>query len=343
MRKITALIVSAAALTSCYEPFVKDYDYCSAYFGYQYDMRTFVVGEKESFDVTVCLGGVMQNKMNRSVAVKVDNDLVTEDLSKYAPEGTVIEDAFTAYDIFTGTTPPFGTIFGNYTVTDFRAGKMKVVKALPSSFYTVEGLAGMTIKEGEHTAVATVKPTEDFFSNSRCTVPYYALGFRLMAADVDSLVAGKNFEIIVVRCENRFYGNWYHGGKSVTKDAAGNVVSTDEYPFSIPQTDDKIYTLTTDGPYSVTTDKYIQKTGALKLSFDGDSCTISSDAVTLVPDGRTSGFNGAKLLQDRELYLNYTVRNEDGGTTEVTDTLYFRNRVRDGVSEWRSEDAEDYN
>ena len=74
------------------------------------------------------------------------------------------------------------------------------------------------------------------------------------------------------------------------------------------------------------------------LTFDGDGITVSST------DGTVSGsgsFNGATLLQDRKLTLEYTVTTADG-RKEVKDILSFRNRLRDGVNEWQDENPEHY-
>ena len=44
--KYNILVLSALLLlTSCYEDYVRDYDYTAAYAAYQYDLRTFVYGE----------------------------------------------------------------------------------------------------------------------------------------------------------------------------------------------------------------------------------------------------------------------------------------------------------
>ena len=40
--------------------------------------------------------------------------------------------------------------------------------------------------------------------------------------------------------------------------------------------------------------------------------------------------------------LQYTVTDPDGGWTEVSETLHFRNRIRDGVNEWQDEHPEHY-
>ena len=55
-----------------------------------------------------------------------------------------------------------------------------------------------------------------------------------------------------------------------------------------------------------------------------------------------SSWNRSKLLQGRKLFLNYTYSSPDGTVTEVTDTLTFRNRIRDGVNEWQDENPQHY-
>ena len=57
----------------------------------------------------------------------------------------------------------------------------------------------------------------------------------------------------------------------------------------------------------------------------------------------TGMFDGSKLLQNRKLNLEYTVTADDGTRKEVKETLYFRNRMRDGVNEWQDENPENYN
>ena len=206
------------------------------------------------------------------------------------------------------------------------------------------GIDGLTIRKGRHTAAVTVRATDEILSDPKAFTPYYALGFRIVNADADVLVKEKSFEVIAVKCENRFYGNWYHGGRTVVRsDATGEVVSTDEYELTLPQADSKVYRLTTVDAVSVKTDRMGGRTGSLLLTFNGDDITVSSadgsDIIINPIQGHPSRFNGAKLLQDREISLNYCYSNGDGTTTYVYDVLKFRNRVRDGINEWQSETA----
>ena len=54
-------------LVGCYEPYVVDYEYSAVYTAYQYDLRSFVVGEDMTFDFGAVLGGVMENTADRIV------------------------------------------------------------------------------------------------------------------------------------------------------------------------------------------------------------------------------------------------------------------------------------
>ena len=132
----------------------------------------------------------------------------------------------------------------------------------------------------------------------------------------------------------------------VVKNVDGSVVSDKSYPVSLPQHDSKVYALTTEGIRSVLTDKVSDYAGQLRLRFVDNAKIIVEDPsgqYDIRPiNGSPSHHNQAKLLQDRKLYLNYMWNNGDGTSTYVTDTLYFRNRVRDGMSEWQDENPEHY-
>lgn len=342
MKKLMMLLgLMPLALTGCYDDYTMDYDYNAVYVAYQYDLRTFVVGEGMKFDFTAALAGIVKNSKDRAVEAVIDNDLLTEDLSKYTTQFGV--KSFTAMDGLNGAAP-FGDLSQKY-VTEAIAG-LTALTPLPENYYTVEGLGDMVIRKGRHTAAATVKASDAILADANAFKPYYALGFKLNKADADSLVTEKSFEIIVVKCENKFFGNWYHGGTTVVKnDATGEVVSLEEYELVLPQADGKTYVLTTVDDKTVKTNKVGTKAGEMLLTFNGNDITVSSPdgSREYKPiDGKPSVFNDAKLLQDRKMTLNYSYSNGDGTTTYVNDYLQFRNRIRDGVNEWQSENPEDY-
>ena len=333
-----ALAVCCVLATGCYDDYTMDYEYTGIYSAYQYDLRTFVVGDGMKFDFTVALGGVVDNVRDRAVEVEADDALLSMDLSEFSEsEGTP---SFTALDGLKGM-GRLGALSQSY-VSDAFAAVTEIVP-LPSSCYELTGLAGLTILKGRHTANVTVRATDEILSDPKAFGPYYAIGFRIVKADADVLVKEKSFEVIAVKCENRFYGNWYHGGRTIVRsDATGEVLSTDEYELELPQADSKVYKLTTVDATSVRTDRMGGRTDSLLLTFDGNDITIApadgSDIIINPIQGYPSRFNGADLLQNREISLNYCYSNGDGTTTYVYDVLKFRNRIRDGINEWQSEE-----
>ena len=83
--KILALLLSFL-LTSCYEKYTMDYEHTAAYVAYQYDLRTFVIGEGMKFNFTVALGGVVKNTHDRSVQVVIDDALLSLPSTAYSGE-----------------------------------------------------------------------------------------------------------------------------------------------------------------------------------------------------------------------------------------------------------------
>lgn len=329
-------------LTSCYEDYVRDYDYTAAYAAFQYDLRTFVCGEDVEIGFTTALGGVVSNDRDRKVNVMIDNSLLSSDLSVFDP--THRTTPFTAMDGMMGTAP-LGSLSQDYVTTEITAAGIQSLEPLPESFYTTSG--PVKIKQGYHTGDLFLYPTEEMFKDEKILKPYYALGFVITSADVDSLITEKSFQVMAVKVENRFWGNWYHGGRRVViKNSNGNPMSDDRYTLEIPQGDTRNYVLTTENFNSVVTDKFSNLEGSLRLTFlDNDEIKVedvSGQKELRNILGQPSHHNGAKLIQDREIYLNYAYSNGDGTTTYVTDTLVFRNRIRDGVNEWQDENTKNY-
>lgn len=342
MKKPYIFLAAAMLLSACYPDYVLDYDGGTAvYTAYQYDLRTFVLGEDESFDFTVALGGVEENRKDRAVDVRIDDALLSADLSTLAPDGAY--GSFTALDAFLGN-GRFGTVCQKYVTDEVRATGISSLEALPSTHYTVSGLNGLQIRSGRHTAAVTVRAADLMKADPRAFAPYYAIAFRIASADADRVPPERSFEVIAVKCENRFFGQWSCSGSTTVSDASGNVLDTEEYEASL--SDDQVYNLTTVDGVTVRCDKLGNLPGGLLLTLSGDntlSLTPEDPSVQIEPvPGEPSFFNGAALLQDRELHLNYRYT-EYGITYTVRDVLHFRSRVRDGVLEWQDEHPENYN
>ena len=342
MKRIIIVLSALLALTSCYEGYVMDYDYTAAYVAYQYDLRTFVCGEDVEVGFTTALGGTIVNDKDRKVNVSIDNSILSSDLSVFDPTGNAAP--FTALDGLKGNAP-IGLLSQAYVSNEVNAAEITALEPLPDNYYTTSG--AVKFKKGYHTANLFLYPTEEMFQDEKILKPYYALGFVVTSADVDSLIRDKSYQIMAVKVENRFYGNWYHGGRRIVKkDSDASYLTNERYVLSIPQSDNDNYILTTEGFNTVTTNKRSNQTGSLRLTFLEDNKIkvedVSGEFEIKDIIGQSSHHNGAKLIQDREIYLNYMYSNGNGTTTIVTDTLKFRNRMRDGINEWQDENTENY-
>lgn len=344
MKRIIIAFAVLLGVSSCYGDYVMDYEYSAAYATFQYDLRTFVYGEDVELGFTTALGGVISNDRDRKVTVEIDNSILSSDLSVFDPRHMTA--SFTAIDGVLGRAP-LGAVSQDYVVNEVKASGISSLTPLPQSYYTTSG--PVTIRKGYHTGNLFLYPTDDMFSDSKILKPYYALGFVIKDADVDTVLVNKSFQIMVVKVENRFWGNWYHGGrKMVINNSTGTITSDQRYELTFPQQDAAVCSITTESFNTVLTDKLSNEGGSLRLTFNADNDEIQVEDASGTRNlrailGQPSHHNGAKLIQDREVYLNYSFTDGNGSTTYVTDTLRFRNRIRDGVNEWQDENTENYN
>jgi hypothetical protein len=68
---------------------------------------------------------------------------------------------------------------------------------------------------------------------------------------------------------------------------------------------------------------------------------VTGSAFPFMANGECS-FNNSTLLQNRKIFLKYKYVNTAGNTCYATDTLTFRNRIRDGINEWQDENPSHY-
>jgi len=323
MKKILILLFVSVLLNACYDDYVKDYDYDGIYFPYQLDVRTFVVGEGMKIQLGVALGGVSDNVKDRVINYQLDNSLINaQTLATMKTSATYIKNA---------TIP----------VTE--------LKVLPANYYQLSDPGKFVIKAGQHAGTITLKAdSAKFLADASTLVATYALPVRITSADADTVLLSKNYAVIGLKYENMLFGNYWHGGVTVEKDAAGAVVKTTPYYTAINAPTSKAWALTTVEPMALTANGYADITNPtkqeMKLTVSGGKITVSSlptATVQILPDGDCT-FNQAKLLQNRKIYLKYKYVNAAGNTCYAQDTLTFRNRVRDGVNEWQDENPNNY-
>lgn len=327
MKKFTIIALAAVCAVSCYPDYVKDYSQVATGFANQVDVRSVVVGESMEFYTGVALGGVIENNEDRKVHFSIDYSLVDNSLLQSMTTHT-------------------------FTYIQALAKQMTGVKALPASAYelSTEGVPGVAvIKAGSHLGKIRVKIDEDFIlADETNRLPQYILPLRIDAAEGCSLMAGKETSCIGVRFESQLFGSWWHGGKTIVTDPAGEPIDTIAYYTTIPQADNAVWTLTTASPYTVTANavggEFNTSAAQMKLTLGEDGAVaveaVSGAKYAVEPDG-DSFFNRTKLLQDRKVVLSYKYV-KDGNTYHAQDTLTFRNRIRDGVNEWQDENQNNY-
>ncbi len=323
MKKFLAFIVVSLAMAACYQDYITDYIYSGVYFPYQTDVRTFVVGEGMKIEVGVTLGGVTENTKDRNVSFAFDGTLIT-------PERLAI----------------FKTAANSYikdpvaTVTSFLQ--------LPSNYYSISSTNVMVIKAGKHMGSVVIRPDSARFLGDPATkMATYVLPFMITAADADTILQPKRYAVIGLRYDNMLFGKYWHGGSALVNRPAKSDTTLNYYTV-VPMPEPKIWNLTTNSPNSLNAPGFLdQVTGKseMVLSLSGNDITVSSSPTStyVISQDGPSVFNRPKLLQDRKIFLKYKYTNPvNGWTYHCTDTLTFRNRIRDGINEWQDENPANY-
>ncbi|HLP74702.1 MAG TPA: DUF1735 domain-containing protein [Bacteroidales bacterium] len=324
MKKILGLIILSMIMTSCYEDYIKDFTYTGVYFPYQQDVRSFIVGEGMKIRVGAAFGGVRKNDRDRIVNFELRNSLLTP----------------AQLEKMQGATQ---TYINESTVP------VAALLPLPSNYYTMSNSGSFTIKAGQHMGDIEIKADSVAFLSDPATIyATYALPFYITSADVDSVVSAKRYNVIGLKYEHLLFGNYWHGGQAVV-NRPGLADTTMNYFTEIPTPEVKIWSLKTFSPNSVVCNAFMDQAKPngteMVLQLNGDQVTIATTpgaTWTITPDG-ASTFNNPKLLQNRKLFLKYKFTNTTTGYTyHCTDTITFRNRIRDGINEWQDENPSHY-
>lgn len=325
MKKILGLIILSLAMVSCYEDYLLDYTYSSVYFPNQQDVRTFVIGEGMKFKVGAALGGLRENVRDRAVTFELQPSLITPAILASMKSSSLAH-------IKNPTTP------------------VAALEMLPSNYYTLSNSTTMIITTGYHEGSVVVKAdSSSFLADSAKTInATYVLPFNIINADADTILSSKSSNVVGVKFENMLFGNYWHGGYAI-RNRPALPDDTVRYYTKIPQLDNQSWTLTTAGPTTLIINAYANTNSAvgakqLQLVIKGTKVFVSSApgaAQTFTGDGECV-FNNPRLLQDRRIYLKYKFTATTGETWHCTDTLRFRNRIRDGVNEWQDENPSHY-
>ena len=326
MKKLLFILFVATAVVSCENFDVEhpDFDYTSGYFPYQFPVRTLVLGDyiydntndnAGKFVVSVAMGGLYENSVDRKFAIEVDNNLCKN--------------------------------------IRFIQGGDPIV-ALPTNYYTLSSNSEIVIPKGKMNGGIEVQLTDAFFADPLAIKNTYVVPIRLKSSsDVDSILSGsslnpnadprivaqwvnapKNFTMFAVKYINEFHGNYFHYGSNKVKDATGAEVETTTY--STPYVENNtVAKLTTTARYQVTlptTFRSTKITGnyTLVLTFSGNNITVSAPAGSPYTISGTGTFVAKKYVWGNKsrdgIELTYKVANSTY-TYEATEVLVARDRA----------------
>ena len=159
MKKINFIVAATAlACTGCYDDYVKDFEHTGIYMPYQYDLRTFVVGEGMRFDVGVVLGGTSANGRDRSVRYVVEPALVTGNLAPFLGSDDEELEPVTAFEVMSGASAS-GSVSQSYVTDAMKASGISDLTPLPAEYFSLSAPERMVVRSGRHTATVTVRCT----------------------------------------------------------------------------------------------------------------------------------------------------------------------------------------
>ncbi len=302
-----------------------DYKYTTAYFPYQYPVRTLVLGDyiydntndnNHTFLISAAMGGVYTNTKDRTLDIGLTPDLCKRAL--------------------------------------FAASK-DTIRLMPESYYTLSSSDKLVIPAGEFNGSIEVHLKDAFFTDPYAIKNTYVIPLMIKSSnDVDSILQGKksivapdiridgnwittpkNFTMFAVKYINQYHGKYLHRGASSVKDGTGNVIDKAVYRTTYI-VDNEVWSLTTTGFKQVSTSGAIRSSvfsGTLNmlLTFDDNgNCTVKENtgsAYTITGTG--------KFLDDADewgnkkrdaIHISYQFTN-GGKTYSATDTLVIRDRA----------------
>lgn len=305
MRKNTfILLILSSILGSCgFEEEVISYGTTSVYFYNQEYNRNIVVGEGLELKAGIMFSGLIDNDRDRVVSFVID---------------------------------PSGDTDGTKTV-------------MPASYYTLSSSSEFVVPKGEEQGFVEIKiDSTAFLADPKSLTGEYVIPFRLIGSnDVDSINAAKDYMFISVSYWAKQHGNYNYSGQTIRK-SGGIAVDTLVYE-NTSTISESVRELVTVGPNMM---KVIpdgtagsKDPASGKFSFNVEVPTRGGGSV-IVTTGEESAIeistDGSSVYDEasKTLYLSYQYND---GTYDcfATDTMIFRNRVRDiqaagqGVNEWR--------
>lgn len=322
---ISSLFILVLGIFSCQNEdwSFPDFDYTSAYFPYQFPVRTLILGDymydnsndnELKFMISATMGGVYANKKNVIVNFQVDESLVQ--------------------NLYNGNSP---------------------ILALPQNYYTLSSSNEIVIPKGKFSGGVEVQLTETFLQDSLAVGVNYVIPLRITDATTDSVLVGsprisnpdprvagdwvippKNFTLFAIKYINEYDAKYLLRGHDQVKDVDNNVYEEITYRDKYVERDE-IVNVTTVSRHVARYSNNVRRlsedspgTFSMDMTFSGSNCTITEAAGSNFPVTGTGKFvkDGDSWggLNRNVLYLDYQV-NDGTFIHHVKDTLVFRNRT----------------
>ncbi|OWW24582.1 hypothetical protein B4Q04_14790 [Zobellia sp. OII3] len=211
---------------------------------------------------------------------------------------------------------------------------------MPDDYYSLEG-DEITVPKGSFQGLVDVKFDSLKLAQDTLLRDFnYALPFKIVSTSVDSILEGKEQTIIPLKLMNTYEGNFYQVGSLKQFFTATKVLDTVYvYGDDLDGPNTPIRTLSSIMMDTVDLDGIGPRGGdgyhmRLKVDPKDNSVEIIADTASIYqvyPNGKST-WDPVK----RKFVLSY--KYSDGERDyEVEEKLTFRNRVRDGINEWRWE------
>jgi len=297
MRKLFILLIIVGLFSSCYDEFRFDHVFTSVAFS--------------SADGGSNITGVMHRTVVKNEGLKMDIGInltgVLENEEERWAEFTI-----------------------DPTLMDAEKVKSAGYELLPSNYYSLSDTK-FIIKAGEILGKVTLTlDSAKFVNDPKALKHIYAIPLRLTSTSEDSINSTLNTKVIVIKYINHYEGFYDQTGTLIEYDAKGVQTSTSALKNVLNFTTLSLDSVVSDGMFNMTGAAYTMKIFAKSDNTVYLGNTIGSAKNVVTPDGSntydplTSTFT-----------LNYKVTTDSGAYKKVSATLKWRNRLRDGINEWR--------
>lgn len=298
MKKILWILLIAAITTSCYDEFRLDHTFSSVAFSR-------ADGGSE-------VDGVLHRTIVKDEGLKLDMGLNLTGIIENE------EERWVEYEID-------ATLLNDSTLDGLG------YKLMPSDYYSLSNESRFIIEAGSILGKVTITfDSVKFLSDPLSVDHVYAIPFRLTDTSVDSINSELDTKVLVVKYINHYDGYYDQTGTVTSFDASGSQTGTIDLENVITLTTTRLDTVVSDGMMNQISSAYEMK------------IVVNSDNSVAI--GNTANSQSNKVSKngdctfDKEtstFTLNYKVTSSDGTYKNVSAEMVWRNRVRDGVNEWR--------